>query len=158
MISTVPERDLIKQFEEAGGKGKPRYGQVTVCYAASEDEAAHTVRKGWQNAGIDALAHDRSDAANSFRKDGRTDRAHQDYRGRHPGSRTATAYRRDQQVRRCGIRSCVRASNRPEAGTVLSILYGESASEIQYHTEIIERLGAPRSQSRQRARGRRSRR
>jgi G6PDH family F420-dependent oxidoreductase len=41
MISTAPERDLIKQFEQAGGKGKPRYGQLTVCYAASEDEAAH---------------------------------------------------------------------------------------------------------------------
>jgi G6PDH family F420-dependent oxidoreductase len=54
LISTVPKRDLIKQFEQAGGKGKPRYGQVTVCYAASEDDAARTVRKYWPNAGIDS--------------------------------------------------------------------------------------------------------
>src|SRR5579862_3883785 len=40
LISTVPERDLVKQFEQGGGKDKPRYGQVTVCYASSEDEAA----------------------------------------------------------------------------------------------------------------------
>ncbi|MFZ2064075.1 MAG: TIGR03557 family F420-dependent LLM class oxidoreductase [Candidatus Binatus sp.] len=54
LISTVPKRELVKRFEQAGGKHKPRYGQVTVCYASSEDEAAHIVRKQWPNAGIDA--------------------------------------------------------------------------------------------------------
>jgi G6PDH family F420-dependent oxidoreductase len=54
LISTVPERDLVKQFDQAGGKDKPRYGQVTVCYATGEDEAARVVRKNWPNAGIDA--------------------------------------------------------------------------------------------------------
>src|SRR5260370_17064876 len=68
MISAVPERDLIKQFEQAGGKGKPRYGQVTVCYAASEDEAAHTVRKCWPNAASDALPHNPSPPAHSSPK------------------------------------------------------------------------------------------
>ena len=34
-----------------GGKDKPRYGQVTVCYASAEDEAARTVRRHWLNAG-----------------------------------------------------------------------------------------------------------
>lgn len=54
LISTVPKRELVKQFEQAGGKHKPRYGQVTVCYASNEDEAARIVRKQWPNAGIDA--------------------------------------------------------------------------------------------------------
>jgi coenzyme F420-dependent glucose-6-phosphate dehydrogenase len=54
LISTVPEGDLVKQFEQAGGKDKPRYGQLTVCYAASDDEAARAVRKYWPNAGINA--------------------------------------------------------------------------------------------------------
>ena len=54
LISTVPKRELVKRFEQAGGKDKPRYGQVTVCYASSEDEAARIVRKQWPNAGIDA--------------------------------------------------------------------------------------------------------
>ena len=53
LISTAPERDLVKRFEQAGGKDKPRYGQVTVCYAASEDEAARFVRKQWPNGSID---------------------------------------------------------------------------------------------------------
>jgi coenzyme F420-dependent glucose-6-phosphate dehydrogenase len=54
LISTVPEREVVKRFEQAGGKGKPRYGQITVCYAASEDEAARVVRKHWPNAGVGA--------------------------------------------------------------------------------------------------------
>ena len=54
LISTVPESKLVKHFEHGGGKDKPRYGQVTVCYASSEDEAARIVRKQWPNAGIDA--------------------------------------------------------------------------------------------------------
>jgi coenzyme F420-dependent glucose-6-phosphate dehydrogenase len=52
LISFEPERDLTRRFDQAGGKGKPKYGQLTVCYAASEDEAANAVRKYWANAGI----------------------------------------------------------------------------------------------------------
>jgi G6PDH family F420-dependent oxidoreductase len=51
LISTVPQAELVKRFEKAGGKDKPRYGQVTVCYAPSEDEA---VRRHWPNAGVNA--------------------------------------------------------------------------------------------------------
>jgi len=54
LISTVPQAELVKRFEKAGGKGKPRYGQVTVCYAATEDEAARAVRRHWPNAGVNA--------------------------------------------------------------------------------------------------------
>jgi hypothetical protein len=42
--------------------------------------------------------------------------------------------------------------HRPQAGTVLSVLYGETAAKIQYYIEIIEWLGATRSQPRSRAR------
>src|SRR5580658_3188390 len=52
LISTAPVGNLVALFEKAGGKAKPRYGQLTVCYAASEDDAARTVRKHWPNAGI----------------------------------------------------------------------------------------------------------
>ena len=46
-----PEAELIEKFTEAGGSG-PRYGQVTVCWAASEDEAKKTAYEWWPNAGI----------------------------------------------------------------------------------------------------------
>jgi len=52
IVCTSPDADLIKTFEEAGGKGKSRYGQFTVCWAASEEEAAQTALKIWPNGGI----------------------------------------------------------------------------------------------------------
>src|SRR5207302_9912993 len=38
-VSTAPDKELISQFESGGGKGKPRDGQLTVCWAESEAEA-----------------------------------------------------------------------------------------------------------------------
>jgi G6PDH family F420-dependent oxidoreductase len=52
LISFEPDPDLVKTFESEGGKGKPRFGQLTVCYARDEEEAAKAVRKYWPNAGI----------------------------------------------------------------------------------------------------------
>jgi G6PDH family F420-dependent oxidoreductase len=46
----VPDSDVVEQFEQAGGKGKPRFGQLHVCWAASEEEAKKTAREWWPNA------------------------------------------------------------------------------------------------------------
>ena len=35
----MPESWLIQTFELAGGKGKPRYGKINVCWARDEPEA-----------------------------------------------------------------------------------------------------------------------
>ena len=51
-INTSPEKEPIELFEQHGGKGKPKYGQLTVCWAASEDEAKKTVHRIWPNAGL----------------------------------------------------------------------------------------------------------
>jgi G6PDH family F420-dependent oxidoreductase len=51
-VNTSPEREPIERFERAGGKGKPKYGQVTVCWAQSEEEAAQTVRDVWPTAAL----------------------------------------------------------------------------------------------------------
>jgi coenzyme F420-dependent glucose-6-phosphate dehydrogenase len=51
-INTAPDRDLIERFERSGGDGKPKYGQITVCWAASEDEAKRTVHEIWPNAAL----------------------------------------------------------------------------------------------------------
>jgi len=37
----------LKAFDRAGGKGKPRIGQVTVCYARTEAEAKRTALEWW---------------------------------------------------------------------------------------------------------------
>ncbi len=44
---------VVGIFEEAGGSGKPKYGQVTVCYAESESEAKATALKWWPNAALE---------------------------------------------------------------------------------------------------------
>ena len=51
-ISTAPDAELIEAFERAGGEGKPRYGQLTVCWAETEREAIETAHRWWPNAAL----------------------------------------------------------------------------------------------------------
>jgi len=51
-IGTSPKKNLLESFEAAGGKGKPRFGEVSVCWAKDEGEAVRTARKFWPNAAI----------------------------------------------------------------------------------------------------------
>ena len=52
VINTSADAETIKAFEKAGGKGKPKYGQLTVCWAKSEAEAKKTAHKVWPNAAL----------------------------------------------------------------------------------------------------------
>ena len=52
LISTAPDAEVVEKFEAAGGRGKPKLGQVTVCFADSEDDAKRTAHEWWPNAGI----------------------------------------------------------------------------------------------------------
>jgi coenzyme F420-dependent glucose-6-phosphate dehydrogenase len=49
-VNTAPDEEVIETFESAGGRGKPRYGQITCCWAASEEEGARTACEIWPNA------------------------------------------------------------------------------------------------------------
>jgi G6PDH family F420-dependent oxidoreductase len=51
-INTAPESEPIEQFESAGGKEKPKYGQITGCWAGSEEEGAKTACEVWPNAAL----------------------------------------------------------------------------------------------------------
>ncbi len=53
LVATSPENKLVKTFTDAGGKGKPRYGQLTVCYARTAKEAQATALKWWPNAALE---------------------------------------------------------------------------------------------------------
>jgi G6PDH family F420-dependent oxidoreductase len=53
LISVAPDEEVVGEFEDAGGKGKPRYGQLHVCVAESEEEAKRTARAIWPNAGLE---------------------------------------------------------------------------------------------------------
>ena len=52
LISVVPEADTVRGFERAGGQGKPRFGQVHVCWAEDEAAARRTAHEWWPNAAI----------------------------------------------------------------------------------------------------------
>jgi coenzyme F420-dependent glucose-6-phosphate dehydrogenase len=47
MIAVSPSAELVQAFEEAGGRGKPRYGQVDVCVADDEAEARRLAHAQW---------------------------------------------------------------------------------------------------------------
>jgi G6PDH family F420-dependent oxidoreductase len=52
LIVTSPDPEVLDAFRSSGGADKPVYGQVTVCWAASEDEAKKTAHRIWPNAGV----------------------------------------------------------------------------------------------------------
>lgn len=47
LIATKPDEKVVKEFEDGGGKGKPKIGQIKVCWAESEEKALDTVSKYW---------------------------------------------------------------------------------------------------------------
>jgi coenzyme F420-dependent glucose-6-phosphate dehydrogenase len=51
LVSTSPEASLVDAYRRAGGDG-PRYAQITVCWAQSEDEAKQMARRVWPNAAL----------------------------------------------------------------------------------------------------------
>lgn len=52
LVGVSPDEQMMNAFDSAGGKGKPRYGQVTVCWAKTEAEAKKTAYEWWPNAGV----------------------------------------------------------------------------------------------------------
>ncbi|KYH27184.1 5,10-methylenetetrahydromethanopterin reductase [Halalkalicoccus paucihalophilus] len=46
-----PQEDPLETYDEAGGDG-PKYAQIDVCYAESEEEALDTVYETWPNGEI----------------------------------------------------------------------------------------------------------
>lgn len=57
LIVTGPEKEVLAAFDRAGGKGKPRYGHVTVCYAPNERDAVRTAHKWWPVVSVKGELH-----------------------------------------------------------------------------------------------------
>lgn len=51
LVSTKPDRELLAQFDDASG-GKPKLGQVKVCWAPSEAQAADLAYERWPTSGL----------------------------------------------------------------------------------------------------------
>ena len=52
LVCSAPSAENVQAFQASGGAGKPRYGQLTVCWAASEDEAVRTALHFWPISGL----------------------------------------------------------------------------------------------------------
>jgi coenzyme F420-dependent glucose-6-phosphate dehydrogenase len=56
LVNVAPKQEIVATFDNAGGKGKPKYGQVTVCCAKSKDEAKQTAFENWPNVLVEGSA------------------------------------------------------------------------------------------------------
>jgi coenzyme F420-dependent glucose-6-phosphate dehydrogenase len=52
LITISPDSELVQAFTNAGGQGKPLYGQVTVCWAEDEPVARRTAYEWWPTAAL----------------------------------------------------------------------------------------------------------
>jgi G6PDH family F420-dependent oxidoreductase len=52
LCATSPKKELAQKFEKAGGKGKPCFGEMTVCWAEDEAEARRIAHEYWPNVAI----------------------------------------------------------------------------------------------------------
>jgi len=68
LISTAPDPDVVvKAFDKAGGKGKPKYGQVHVCVADSREQAVETAYRCWPNGALEGELGQELPLPRSFR-------------------------------------------------------------------------------------------
>jgi G6PDH family F420-dependent oxidoreductase len=52
LICLTPEEGMIEQFEESGGRGKPKLAEMTVCWAEDEQRAVKTALERWPIVGL----------------------------------------------------------------------------------------------------------
>lgn len=52
LVGLIPDSSVIADFHEAGGTGKPAYGQIHICWGPDRDEAVDTALKWWPNSGV----------------------------------------------------------------------------------------------------------
>jgi coenzyme F420-dependent glucose-6-phosphate dehydrogenase len=53
---TSPQRELVQRFDRKAGKGKPKYGQVTVSWGRDEAKARKTAHEWWPTSAIEGEA------------------------------------------------------------------------------------------------------
>ena len=52
LIATQPEESIVDDFQSGGDGDRPRYGQMTACYAESEAKATEVLHENWRNGGL----------------------------------------------------------------------------------------------------------
>ena len=57
LVMTSAQAEQVKVFERAGGKGKPKYGELSVCWARDEKQARRTAKEWWPTAVLASSLH-----------------------------------------------------------------------------------------------------
>jgi coenzyme F420-dependent glucose-6-phosphate dehydrogenase len=52
LISTSPDHEIVRTFRDAGGRDKPVYGQLTICFGPDEAKAADEALEWWPNTSV----------------------------------------------------------------------------------------------------------
>lgn len=52
LIAVAPDGALVQAFTSAGGDGKPRLGQLHVCWAPDDEQARRTIARAWPNGAL----------------------------------------------------------------------------------------------------------
>jgi G6PDH family F420-dependent oxidoreductase len=52
LIAVAPDEDVVREFESAGGKGKPKIGMVHGCWAERREDALETALRVWPQSGL----------------------------------------------------------------------------------------------------------
>jgi coenzyme F420-dependent glucose-6-phosphate dehydrogenase len=52
LCATSPDKETLRQFEKAGGKGKPRFGEITVCWDETGARARRIAHEFWPNVAL----------------------------------------------------------------------------------------------------------
>jgi coenzyme F420-dependent glucose-6-phosphate dehydrogenase len=66
LVNVAPKREIVEKFDDSGGRGKPKYGQITVCYAETKDKAKKTAFETWPNALVEGSASQELPLPNDF--------------------------------------------------------------------------------------------
>jgi G6PDH family F420-dependent oxidoreductase len=56
-VTTEPDPDLLRTFRRAGGRGKPSFVELTVCWAPSEREARRRAHEVWALAALEGALY-----------------------------------------------------------------------------------------------------
>ena len=54
MIGTDPDASVVAAFDRAGGAGKPRYAELTVCWARDERTARRVAKEIWPTSAMES--------------------------------------------------------------------------------------------------------
>lgn len=57
LMTTSPDANLVRVFEEAGGAGKPTYAHITLGWARDRDAAARLVAERWPTSALPGPMH-----------------------------------------------------------------------------------------------------